>query len=340
MARRASRNHTISHAASSRVALLKVQSPSVRGFTIVELLIVVVVIAILAAISIAAYNGITNRAKQSAASSAAEQAAKKVLVYMTTNAEQVPVDLATAGVANSGSTTYQYTANSSVVPQTFCLTATVNSISYYVDNITQTTPVAGACAGQAPNGGTVITNRFMNPTFDGPSLPEPQSGAFASIATYNGSPMARGVATGAAFASIRLGPAQDRWNISAGQSVYGVATVCNAAAVARDFNLVFRYYDTSGSSYGNQLSTTSSAATSIPSGACQTLTINGVAPAGTQAVGISANRATSGGSAANDTFYADNVLMSNQTANFGAGTTPGWAWNGTPFNSTSTGPPQ
>ena len=36
------------------------------GFTIVELLIVVVVIAILAAIAIVAYNGITQRSKESA----------------------------------------------------------------------------------------------------------------------------------------------------------------------------------------------------------------------------------------------------------------------------------
>lgn len=37
-----------------------------RGFTIVELLIVIVIIAILAAITMVAYNGITNRANQSA----------------------------------------------------------------------------------------------------------------------------------------------------------------------------------------------------------------------------------------------------------------------------------
>ena len=50
-----------------------------RGFTIVELLIVVVVIAILAAITIVAYNGINDRAKASAASSAVQQAVKKVM---------------------------------------------------------------------------------------------------------------------------------------------------------------------------------------------------------------------------------------------------------------------
>lgn len=48
-----------------------------RGFTIVELLIVIVVIAILAAITIVAYNGIQNRAKTSAGQSLANTVIKK-----------------------------------------------------------------------------------------------------------------------------------------------------------------------------------------------------------------------------------------------------------------------
>lgn len=48
-----------------------------RGFTIVELLIVIVVIAILAAITIVAYNGIQNRGKASAAQSAQNVMIKK-----------------------------------------------------------------------------------------------------------------------------------------------------------------------------------------------------------------------------------------------------------------------
>lgn len=56
---------------------------SKRGFTLVELLIVIVVIAILAAISIVAYNGVQNRSKASAAQSLASQVQKKAEIYNT-----------------------------------------------------------------------------------------------------------------------------------------------------------------------------------------------------------------------------------------------------------------
>ncbi len=55
------------------------------GFTIVELLIVVVVIAILAAITIVSYNGIQNRAAESAVQSDLRNAMSKFQAYKAIN---------------------------------------------------------------------------------------------------------------------------------------------------------------------------------------------------------------------------------------------------------------
>ena len=56
-----------------------------KGFTIVELLIVIVVIAILAAITIVAYNGIQQRARNSARVSSMQSYVKLLSMYATQN---------------------------------------------------------------------------------------------------------------------------------------------------------------------------------------------------------------------------------------------------------------
>jgi prepilin-type N-terminal cleavage/methylation domain-containing protein len=84
-----------------------------QGFTIVELLIVIVVIGILAAITIVAYNGIQNRGKTAAAQSAANTVIKKAEAanaagttagYPTTTAGFLAANAAEAALAGSGIT--------------------------------------------------------------------------------------------------------------------------------------------------------------------------------------------------------------------------------------------
>jgi len=60
-----------------------VEQNQTRGFTIVELLIVVVVIAILAAITIVSYNGIQNRANDSVVQSDLRNYAQKANLYFS-----------------------------------------------------------------------------------------------------------------------------------------------------------------------------------------------------------------------------------------------------------------
>lgn len=114
------------------------------GFTIVELLIVIVVIAILAAITIVAFNGIQERGRVSRASSELSQAAKKITLWQVDNPNQLPAILSDAGINNSGSTTYQYRRYDSNT--TYCVSVTLDgSKSYYSNSSSPSAVTSGSC---------------------------------------------------------------------------------------------------------------------------------------------------------------------------------------------------
>ncbi len=140
-----------------------------KGFTIVELLIVIVVIAILAAMTIVAYNGIADRAKHSSAQSLTSQVTKKIEAYAVENSDQYPADLETIGITDPTPRKYQYLVNNNSSPRTYCVTITVQNVSYYQNNSTARNPTVGACSGHGLNG--LPPNLAVNPGFETAAAP-------------------------------------------------------------------------------------------------------------------------------------------------------------------------
>lgn len=95
-----------------------------KGFTIVELLIVIVVIAILAAITIVAYNGIQARSKTSAAQSAAVNVDKKAEAF---NIENSRYPLTTAELQTPTTASWYVTGVTFGTPTS---TAAPNTVSF------------------------------------------------------------------------------------------------------------------------------------------------------------------------------------------------------------------
>lgn len=71
-------------------AILSGMTKSRSGFTLVEIMAVIVIIAILATVTLVTYNGVTTRARTTQTVSAAEQWVKAILVYRARNGALPP----------------------------------------------------------------------------------------------------------------------------------------------------------------------------------------------------------------------------------------------------------
>lgn len=313
---------------------------STRGFTIVELLIVIVIIGILAAITIVAYNGIQDRARVSSVNSGLSQVAKKLKLYQVDNPDTYPAaagtngldNLAVLGITNTSDVTYQYSSSAN----TYCLTATNGTTSYKISS-TSTTATAGGCAGHGVGGVAAITNLAVNPSFENdtsawasyvfvgaPSRvttsPYVGSGRLAATCNNTGTtPRVTTILSGLTPGSTYFVSARVRLD---GQvPTYGLLQI-KARSGGTEVSIPVSYQPTWAPD-GNGWMYLSSAVT---------------VPAGTDGLSINPGVVTAA-NCSTGTLGVDAVMIvtGSSSANYADGSSPNWAWNGTVNNSTSTG---
>lgn len=296
------------------------------GFTIVELLIVIVVIAILAAISIVAYTGIQQKARTSTVSAALAQANKKLAAYMVENSAYPP-DLATIGINDTSSTDFQYSVNNGASPATYCVTATSGSVSYKASSAS-TTPSSGGCAGHGTGGVAAVTNLLFNPSSE--------NNATTNNWAYYSSPLTID-STKAAFGTRSLqtvtnSATNPQGLVFAGQGVPAGTYTCSVY-LASSPNASMYVSGRTEAPYAEALGTQTIALNSSFQRVTVTFTLTGAV--GTIEIQSRLTTPVSG-----VTIWGDGAMCvsGSSMSAYADGSSTNWVWNGTPNGSTSTGP--
>lgn len=136
------------------LAKLAKRKIATSGFTIVELLVVIVVIGILAAIAFVAYNGVQSKATVALITGDLRQANTQLGVHTVDNNEQYPDELSQAnnnkGLKFNNKATLMYTAYNESAPSDYCLTAIIGDLIYHVS--ARSAPSPGYCTDHSPLG--------------------------------------------------------------------------------------------------------------------------------------------------------------------------------------------
>lgn len=124
------------------------------GFTVIELIVVIVVIGILATVVLVAYNGIQSRANVALLQSELKKADTQLSLNFADNNERFPDTLEEAnggkGLSFTGDAELFYTARNDEVPTDFCLTAVIGTYVYHIQH--SGIPVEGYCPEHVPVG--------------------------------------------------------------------------------------------------------------------------------------------------------------------------------------------
>lgn len=306
-----------------------IQRTRLSGFTIVELLIVIVVIAVLAAISIAAYNGIMNRARTATLNSDLANAAKTMGADNASNGSYALSASAVnggKGLPASPGTTYQFRSTGT----TYCITGTNSKISYMINNV-NTAPVPGGCSGDLVN--DEISNLAGNPSV------ETNMSGWGS--TWMATPVTR-VTTGIGIVN---GSAAMEANL----------TTDNASGVGYWFTGLKAATTYTASGYVTLVSGDGSKLRAVISDGMGTRAWTAISSSLVtgQPVRISISWVSSsnpngdislmrdGPTTGTGTIRVDGLMITEGSTlyNYADGASSGWRWSGTANNSTSVGPP-
>lgn len=317
-----------------------IKSVQQKGFTIVELLIVIVVIGILAAITVVSYNGVQQRANAATVTSTLTNVAKKMSVDYTLTGSYALTASAVdenRGLQTGSKVSLQYTSTGS----TYCITGTTAALSYKISNTNQT-PVAGGCAGHGIGGVDAITNIIANPGFENGTTGWNTSGITAASAPdwfQSGSNSVKLTNTSTAdTGDMRLSggfAAGFPSGITAGGTYTISATLRMTAPLSGGHNRaprVMYFYSTNGSAFTESFGPKANNVAGI-----QTISHTFTVPANATGVVLGLGGSSS---VIGDAVYYDNVIMTSGSTvyNYADGGSTDWVWNGTPNNSTSTGP--
>lgn len=312
------------------------------GFTIVELLIVIVIIGILAAITIVAYNGVQQRAKESALKSDLALAAKKMAADSALNGSfpltQAAVDNG-KGLPASPGTSYQFQSTGS----TYCITGTNGNLSFKVSD-TATVAAQGGCPGDGVGGVDAVTNYAADPNAAGPTTsgfgsagsgPIATTTTIASDRSHRGTTSLKKVVTGASgyTAAMAVTPGSNSLRVNAGEkvqwSLWVYSTVAGTPTVYWQGEKVSDGTYTGGSS--GTASIPANTWTKVTGTHTPTMDVY-VRNAGIYNLVV----------VAGDIVWFDEFMVTKGSSlpNYADGDSPNWIWNGTQNNSTSTGPAQ